>query len=358
MSTSALGRYAFINAKLRSRIGSMLDDRQVEQMLQSQSLEELLNLCKGTPYEPLLDLYDQSADIQRLEAWLFSRSVGLHREVASFMSGTHADVVTAMTRKLEVENLKGMIRLWFSNTVKRQNIDYRYGYLFQKEIVSEIDWERIVNAPRYEDIVTALARTPYGEAAARFEGASLAQSGLFPLETALDRVWVSLLWSVVGNLPADDRKLVKQVLDRDADLKNIINLVRFGYLYDLSSDTLRTLMLEGGTVSSTKDFDSYLACPKEDRSPQALVARRFPDLAKQLQEAGAMTTERQTLLVERYLFAVRRKSFRAILRGYPFSFGVILAYFYLEDRQDALIRTMINGINYGYRAPEIREFAL
>ena len=36
-----------------------------------------------------------------------------------------------------------------------------------------------------------------------------------------------------------DRLLVESVLDRDADLKNIINLVRFGYLYNLDVDNLK-----------------------------------------------------------------------------------------------------------------------
>lgn len=358
MSRGVLSRYAFINAKLRSRIGNMLDERELEGLLQSQSLEEFLHQLKDTPYEPMIELYDQTADVQRLEAWLFARNVKLHQEVARLMHGIHEQVVQAMTRKLEVENLKGVLRLWFSNAVKHQNIDYRYGYLFQMDIVSGIDWARIVNAERFEDIVRALVKTPYAAALSAFDGTRIAQEGMFFLETALDRVWTDMLREVVQHMPTDDRTLVEQVLDRDADLKNIINLVRFGYLYDLSSEDLRTLMLAGGSIVSTKEFREYLEIPKQQRSPEALVSRRFPDLAKELKEAHTHSAEQQTLLVERYLFSVRRKAFNTMLRGYPFSFGVILAYFFLEERQDAFIRTIMNGIRYGWDAPAIREFAI
>jgi vacuolar-type H+-ATPase subunit C/Vma6 len=358
VSVGELNRYAFINAKLRSRIGGMLDDQRLENLLRCQSLDELFNQLKDTPYEPLLEIYDQSADIQRLEAWLFARNVRLHLDVAKLTDGIHSQTVLAMTRKLEVENLKSVVRLWFSNTVKHQNIDYRLGYLYQQQIVSPIDWARIANAQTYDQIVETLSRTPYAQSAAAISASRIATEGLFSLETAFDRTWFSMLRSVVAKLPGDDRDLVEAVLDRDSDLKNIINLVRFGWMYSLPGDKLRTLMLEGGGITKTKEFRQYLETPPAERSPQKLVGRRFPDLAKELQESGKSSAEMQTLLVEQYLFRIRRKEFHAMLRGYPFNFGIILTYFFLEERQDTIIRSLINGIHYGWDSPAIREFAV
>ncbi|MDD2296542.1 MAG: V-type ATPase subunit [Sphaerochaetaceae bacterium] len=358
MSLGALGRYAFINAKLRSRIGSMLGAQDLDNLTRSQSLEELLHALKGTPYEPLLELYDKSGDIQRLEAWLFARMVSLHQEVIQLMTNKHASTIEAITRKLEVENLKSVIRLWFSNRVKQQNIDHRFGYLFHKQIVSPIDWTQIVNAENYQEIVDALHETPYGEVMSRFSIEQLTQEGLFSLETALDQTWFTLLRSIVTKLPAEDRKLMGRVLDRDTDLKNIINLVRFGWMYKLPSDKLRTLMLEGGLVTKTQEFTEYLEKPTEERSPINLVQRRFPALAKELIESDITTAEYQTLLVEKYLFKVRKKDFQVILRGNPFTIGTILAYFFLEERQNAIIRTIINGIHYGWEASAIQEYTV
>lgn len=336
----------------------MLTREQLEQLMKSQSLEELFHALRGTPYEPMLEIYDETGDVQRLELWLFTRNIELHQEVARLLKGVHADAVLAMTRKLEVENLKGAIRLWFSNTIKQQNIDYRFGYLYQDRIVSPVDWTRIANAETYSEVVSALEKTPYEKVAKQWSGREIAEEGLFSLETALDRTWIHLLRSVIDTLPSEDRVLALSVLDRDADLKNSINLVRFGSLYRLSEKQLRTLMLEGGTLLESSEFESYLKSPAEQRSPQLLVARRFPDLAKQLQAMGKASAEMQTRTVEQYLFSVRRTSFQAMLRGNPFSFGIILAYFFLEERQNAMIRTLINGIYYGWDTATIREFAI
>jgi V/A-type H+-transporting ATPase subunit C len=358
MALGDLKRYAFINAKLRSRIANMFDDKGVELLINSTSLEELFQHLIGSAYEPLIQLYDESGDIERLESWLFARSISLYKEVAALMEGSHSDVVVALNRKQEVENLKGVIRLWFSNKIKGQNIDYRFGYLYQKPIVSTIDWELIINAKTFKEIVDELGKSPYKEAFAELDIEKLSSDGLFFLETALDRIWIKLLRQSVAKMTKADRLLVEAVLDRDADLKNIINLVRFGYLYNLDVDNLKKLMLKGGKVTSTEEFEKYLATSKDKRSIESLVERHFPDLAKMVATGPKSSPEEQTLKVEHYLFKVRRNSYNKMLRGYPFSFGTILAYFFLEERQNNLIRTVINGINYQLNEKQIREAVL
>ncbi|NLA93160.1 MAG: V-type ATPase subunit [Spirochaetales bacterium] len=359
MSISALSRYAFINAKLKGRITSMLTSQQIDKLSRSKTLTEALHSLRGTHYEPLIELYHQSGDIERLEAWLFARNIILHQEVNSYLHKGVGEVVAALTRKLEVENLKSVIRLWFSNRIKRQNIDYRYGYLYQGKIICDIDWAKIVNSGTFDEIVESLEETPYGEALARFTTEEVEQEGLFFVETTLDRVWFNLLRLEAKRLPREDRTILKQVLERDADLKNIINLFRFGWLYTLDGEHLKTLMLEGGVITKSEEFQEYLEQPAESRSPMKLIAFRFPDLAEELAASGESSSENLTLTVERYLFKVRRSEYQRMLRGKnPFTIGTVLAYFFLEERQNSVVRTIINGVNYGWEAEAIEEYTL
>jgi V/A-type H+/Na+-transporting ATPase subunit C len=353
-------RYGFINAKLRARIGSLLDEKKIDLLMRAGSLDELLQQLRDTSYASLATIYDQTGDVQQLESELFAREVTLHKDVAKYLDGEHAELVLAITRKLEVENLKGILRLWFSSTIKRQNIDYRFGYLYQGVIVSSIDWNRIINAPDYHEVMESLKGTIYEQAVSLFDSQKIAQEGMFSLETALDRSWFHELRKQVHKLPGPDRKLLNSVLDDDTDLKNIINLIRFGWMYRLSADELRTLMLEGGLVNGSHEFEEYLTTDPMQRSPIDLVRKRFPKLAKQLSEQpklGPTSVADQTLQVERYLFELRKKEFFSMLRGYPFSIGIVLAYFFLSERQDKLIRSLINGKYYGWDAQTIRGFA-
>lgn len=358
MSIGALSRYAFINAKLKSRITSMLTARQIDTLSRSKTLTEALYSLRGTHYEPLIELYHQSGDIERLEAWLFARNIILHQEVNSHLKGGGGAVVAALTRKLEVENLKSVIRLWFSNRIKRQNIDYRYGYLYQGKITSEIEWARIVNSTHFSEIVEALEGTPYREPLSHFSNEQVEQEGLFDVEITLDKIWFNLLREEAKSLSKEDRSILEQVLERDADLKNIINLFRFGWLYTLDGEHLKTLMLEGGVITKSEEFQEYLEQPAQSRSPMKLIAFRFPELAKELAASGESSSENLTLMVESYLFKVRREEYRKMLRGNPFTIGTILAYFFLEERQNSIVRTIINGVNYGWEAEAIEEYTL
>ncbi|MGI6433572.1 MAG: V-type ATPase subunit [Sphaerochaetaceae bacterium] len=357
MSLTDVNRYAFINAKLRLRIANMLSDEQIQHLAASQNLEQMLHLLKGSAFEELATLFSESGDIQRLEAWLFARNVDIHRQVASLLDGVHSIVATQLSRKLEVENLKGMIRLWFSSRIKAQNIDYRYGYLYHKKIVSDIDWSAIINAQTFEELTHALLHSPYYSVVQQFDAHRITSEGLFFLETALDRQWVSLLRQEARKLPAVDRHLVQEVLDRDADLKNCINLVRFGYLYALTEAQLREIMFYGGKLLFTKEFNDFVTAEPAKRTIEPLLVRLFPQLAKQLAEQNLQGAHRQTIAVESYLFSQRRSRYKAMLKGYPFTFGTLLSYFFLEERQHALIRAIINGLHYGYKAEQIREYA-
>jgi len=353
-------RYGFINAKLRARIGSLLDEKKIELLMRAGSLDELLQQLRDTSYASLATIYDQTGDVQQLESQLFAREVDFHKDVAKYLDGEHAEMIRAITRKLEVENLKGVLRLWFSSTIKRQNIDYRFGYLYQEVIVSSIDWNRIINAPDFHEVREALKGTIYENAVSIFDTKQIAEKGMFSLETALDRCWFHELRKQVEKLPNPDRSLLNTVLDADTDLKNIINLIRFGWMYRLNADELRTLMLEGGLVNGSREFEEYLATDPLQRSPINLVRKRFPRLAKRLAEqpkAGSTSVAEQTLQVERYLFELRKKEFVSMLRGNPFTIGIVLAYFFLSERQDKLIRLLINGKYYGWDAQTIRGFA-
>ncbi|MFA7591649.1 MAG: V-type ATPase subunit [Sphaerochaetaceae bacterium] len=358
--SSPVKRYGFINAKLRARIGSMISDEKAEMLLRSGSLEEFLQQLKDTPYAMLSEEYDKTGDIQHLESLLFAREVELHKEVIHYFDGDHAALVMALTAKLEIENLKAVLRLFFSNTVKRQNIDFRFGYLYQGPIVSKIDWTQIANANNFQEVLSALQGTPCYETISGFDPESFEQEGLFYLETAIDTCWFKHLRQAVLKMPKQDRRLLTSVLDTDADLKNIINLVRFGWAYRLPSDRLRSIMFDGGSIRQFKEFEEFLKAEAEQRSPLALIRRRFPKFASQLTQRQLDSTSNEHLIfeVEHHLGSLRKNEYRKMLRGDPFTIGTVLAYFFLCGRQDAMIRSMLNGLYYGWSSEAIREYAL
>ncbi len=356
--TSSISRYAFINAKLRSKVGSMIHDEQLEVLLRSKSVEQLLHHLEHTPYEPLIALYQKYGDIQLLESYLFSRHVNMFKNVASYFDLRYALFIKAMSRKAEVENLKGMIRLFYSKQFKKQNIDYRLSYLYQKRIVDEIDYSRIANADSFKIVLDSLKGSLYGEALSAFTDETIAKDGLFFLEVALDKAWLSNLRHLIKPLAKQDRMIIDHVLDRDADLKNIINLFRYSSLYHLSNEALDAIMIQDGSLIYSTRYADFLRSDPEKRSFDMLLEKDRRNLLVLIKQNEDQPIRQQILIVEKYLFSTRKKEFHVLLRGNPFSIGIVLSYLFLEERQDNLVRSLINGVHYQLESSTIREFVV
>jgi len=370
---SAASRYGFINAKLRARIGRMMDDHVVNDMIRSGSLVEAVQVLRDTQYAPVAEAYDRTGDIQALELVLLQGEIAMYEEVAGYLDGKPAEFVRVLLEKIEIDNLKNAIRLWYSNIVRHHSISYRGAYIFRERIVHAIDWAMILNAVQWDEVLKAVSGTPYLPVLERYTFDSIVEDGLFEMETSLDKLWYEHLQRQAKSLSRRDRAAVEKVYGIDIDLKNVLMLVRFGWYHRLSSERLRQLLIPGGTIYGSKDIESFLSMEPPERNPSLLLKRRYADLAKATDEIAvqqntlsdstdARVLERkneiiaaQTLRIEQYLGKMRKKQYLKILSGYPFTLGVVLAYFFLYKRMDQMIRAAISGKYYGWSEERIRE---
>jgi vacuolar-type H+-ATPase subunit C/Vma6 len=83
---TALKRYAFINAKLRARISTLLPQDFIDQMIRAKSLTESIQLLKDTPYREAESVYGRTGDLKMAELELFKQELALFTEI-----GKHAD---------------------------------------------------------------------------------------------------------------------------------------------------------------------------------------------------------------------------------------------------------------------------
>lgn len=336
----------------------MLTNEHIETLLRSKSVEQALHHLERTVYKPLIELYQVNGDVQILEAYLFKKHVHMYKSVAKLFDSTYATYIEAMSRKAEVENLKGMIRLYFSNQIKKQNIDYRLSYLYHERIVDEIDYLKIANASSFDVVLEALKESIYYDALLSCSDEVLAKEGLFALEVALDQTWTANLRNHIKPLAKPDRVVVEHVLSSDADLKNIINLFRYSHLYHLENDQLETIMIKNGTLIDSPQYIAFLKSDPQKRSIEMLLEKKYKTLLRLIKDNDHLSIKEQILIVEKYLFSLRREEFQTLLRGNPFSIGIVLSYFFLEERQDHLVRSIINGVHYNLDASTIREFVV
>lgn len=355
---SQLGRYAYINAKIHARVSRMLSEQKLSALSRSRSIEQLLHQLLHTPYEHLYDIYHETGDIQMLEAGINTRAISIHREIASDLDPTYSNLIDAFTRKLEIENLKGMIRLYFSNIIKGEDISRRVAYLYRERIVDDISWQALANARTFEEIRAALEHTPYSEVVNRFSEESIRKEGLFFLETGLDHIWVYSVLAVLPSLAREDRTIVSTLLDSDGDLKNLINIFRYHALWDLSPEELRRILYPAGHLHSSDEFHRLMEEDMDTEQITKVLKKRYPRLARELSAGETEDIRSQVQRIEQYLFIMRKSEYRRLLRGNPFTIGTILGYFFLSEQQDSVVKRLINEVQYSSMSDQFREAGL
>lgn len=337
--------YGFVNAKLRAKISKLLPDEHFRKMIRSRSFIEAIALLRGTEYGRIDAVYAQTGDLKMSELELQRRELEVLRGIERFVDGAVLGFVRALVTRYEVEELKNAVRLWFERLVRGRNVESKVAYLLREEVHYDIRWDEIVNAPTVEGLARCLSGTPYREIVEKTAPEVEARSSLFPLETALDRHFYEELLSRVDGLDTRDRGVAERLIGIEVDLSNVEWIVRYKRYYGMPvEDALERALPYGHAIDRGVLRESYLRSNPAE-SLGGVLRDRYPELAalfrsKQGDETANLAAL-ESLLNELLVHEVHR-----VLGGYPFTIGVILAYFVLKQTEIRRIMTVLNAKYY------------
>lgn len=357
-----VSRYSYINAKLKAKLGVMRSSGLIEAMIKAPNLTEAIGLTAGTQYDSLSTVYEQSGDLQAVELELFSREIALQEFIIRSLDERTASFVSVLLKKTERENIKNAVRLWYSANILNHRISYRAAYIYKDRIVNDIDWIRIINALSFDDVKAVFRDTSYYPVFQPWTDQRLANEGLFDFELELDHSWYDELFAAVSHLDKADREVAVKVYLVDVDLKNILNLIRYGYYHSFVSDKLPAVFIPHGSLYSVLE-------PRIEKGQlsfsdaRSLIERRYPAVGSLLGQLDLRTQQSVshdelaygTLAVENYLASRRKKEFTSILTGDPFTIGTILSYIYLCKSEDDRIKLILSAKYYGWSEEQIRR---
>jgi len=354
MRQDPVSHYGYINAKLRAKIGLMRERQIVSTLLKSESLVDAVAVLRSSAYHQVAESYDKTGDLQHMELVLLTLEIAMYRDVAKHLEGKSAVLVEHLLGKIEVDNLKNALRLWYSSIIRNQSIRHRSEYLFKQRILHQVDWVALINATSYEAVCKALKDTVYEQTVASFSLSRLQQEGLFALESELDKNWYLQLMECTRNLGKTDREIATDVFLFEIDLKNILTLVRYFWYHQMESEDVKNLLIPLGKVYDSKLVASYLKQKETERDPQSLMDAFLSDIedASELNKRGSVPADQtevlQTLKIEAALNKQRKKMYQKMLTSDPFSIALPLAYFFLFKEETRMIRAVLNGKYYGY----------
>jgi len=359
----ALRTYAFINAKLRARIGKILPEEFFAQMLRTRTLDESTQMLRGTDFAAVEETYHRTGDLKSAELELLRREAGLYRELLGLVNDELRPFVAALAGRFETENLKNALRLWFDINIRGRNVGTRTGYLIRERIRYPLDVDAVVNAGTLEAAGAALAGTPYAPVLAREAPGAVETGSLFALEIALDQLFFRHLDEPVESLSPRDRSVARRIVGAQIDIENINWLIRFKVFYALDLEQALAYSIPRGLNLSRQGIAEAYASERAGAALSELVRRRYPELSAMLsireQSSGLRGVREQAgstlslALIERVIREILLVEARRVLGGYPFTVGIILAYFILEGEETRRIMSLLNAKFYEWSEERI-----
>jgi V/A-type H+-transporting ATPase subunit C len=351
-----LKTYAFVNAKLRTRISKILPEAFINQLVRARSLAESVQMLGETDFAPVQKVYEQTGDIKSAEAELLREELSIYLELERSVEQEVQDFVRALSERFEVEGVKNALRLWFDRRVRGRGVEDARAYILRRPIHHDVDLDGIIDSDTLEQAAVRLERTPYAPIVRQQAAAVMEAGSLFPLELALDRFLYSRLVQATDQLSTRDRGIARRLLGVEIDLQNVGWLIRFKNFYSLEEERALGYTLPGG-LNLTPELmrDSYTS-ERTDREISALVGRRYPEIAPLLASQEQTKFTARLTMIERILEQIMAIEVRKILTGYPFTIGIVLAYFILKGNEIRKIMTVLNAKFYDW--PEERILAL
>ena len=341
-----LSKYAFINAKLRGRISKILPEESFTQLSRAPSLDAALALLRDTAYSGLEGIYATTGDLKLAELELLKLEIGLYIELGQHLHKNTQPILQALLTRFEIDNLKNAIRVYFDRRVRGRSVEASVHYVLHEKIIHSIPMDIVLNANDFDEIAGVCRDTPYCEIIRKHSHVVESEGSLFRLEVALDHYYYEILLDSVKQLSASDQRIAQRLIGVEIDLQNISWIMRLKRYYDLPMEAVLSTLIPGGYSLRRQQIEGLYSARNMTSVLQDFVKEQYPGLSTLLGTPTSDSAARLRVL-QQILEEIKRQEVQHILSGYPFTIGIILAYFFLKGDEMARVRTLLNARHYG-----------
>jgi len=352
---SDLNKYAFINAKLRARISMLIPDDAFQNMIKAGSIEEALAHLRATPFAFIEEIYKTSGDILQVEFELLKHEIAMYRDIHKYLHKQTGEFSNALLMGYEIENLKNALRISFEKNIKKNSDTPGSHYLLYDPVIHTIDIDTIISAPSFDQIPAVLSGTPYAEIVTAHLEEIASKGTLFYLEVALDHFYYSNLLEAAKISGRQDREKIFRLIGVEIDLQNITWIIRFKDFYKLPVEqTLSLIIPSGFNLGKGAVRNAYTG---QNIMPlvRDFTKKYHPALSALITATEVSDNQSKLQLIEHILEQIMLHETHKMLSGYPFTIGILLAYFMLKKNEIKKIKTILNAKLYGYAEERIRD---
>lgn len=345
----AIIQYPAINAKLKALSSNMLKEKDFQNLIELNSVQEAFNyLYNNTYYQKYLeDFSGQEIHRRQLELKLKKSLVLSEDFFKKYLSSDLKKFTEHYLKKFEIEDLKIILR-----TILMENEeDYLSDNLIYIDRNKKIDFNNLIQASSYSELQEVLKELYYAEVLDEFAEQYQKNKNLFQIEMTLDFHYFSQLNKLAAKLSNKDQKYFNEIIGSHIDLLNIQWVYRIKRYYNLSSGEILNYIIPFHFKITREELQNM----SQVNNPKDLVKHiSYAPYQKLLENA----IKDENNIFERFFLNYIFKKLQQIKTESFFTISNILAYLFLREYELRDIITIIEGIRYSLPNDRINNFLI
>lgn len=344
------------NARVRVMKSRLLSRRELEGLLEAGSLRAMIAELAKTAYRKAIEAaLARVSGMEVITQSLHNDLIGTIGKLSTFYTGDAGQFVAIVMRQYDINNLKTILRGLSKNAPSHeiQATILPVGEVQKKDLVD------LARAPGPRGAIDLMATLglPYAQPLMRLR-AERPGADIIEMELALDQWHYEEAWKFMQDNPGD-MELLAAALSRDADLANLLTVLRFAHFpneHDLlrerfGSDDLSRLFLKGGKIP----FALLVKAGNQDTVESAVRSLEGTAYERALQSGlEAYAHSGRLSEFEKQLRHSRLEWMSRLISKDPLGIGVLLGYLALKVAEVNNIRWIAQGINLGLKPSAIR----
>ncbi len=216
--------YTYPNARIRAKIGKLLNEKQISELSEVDNLDEVKNYLRGQKeYADYIDKYplEQALDVSLAQAYDL-----LARITPSSLKPTFS----MMLDQWDIKNIKSILIAKEAKLNEEETRELLVPFGVLKD-----DQEKLIDANTVQDVIAAVDNTPYAKILEEALPAYNENQTLLTLESALDNYYYQGLLAKSSSQDDNNSRMLHNYVGTQIDLANIKIILRAkndGLTYD------------------------------------------------------------------------------------------------------------------------------
>ena len=335
----AVSKYAYVYARIRARMSELMDERRLRELVDTRSDDFLSSLMDTTAAykDKLTKAALVGVEARKIEITLKEDLIDQYLMVIKSTEGAIQDVFVEFLRRLEVKNLKAVIR---AKAAEVHVIGTGTGtgtstaeapMFFPVEDFFKRRISRLTEADSIENVIKQ-SENPYKrvleDALPEYEKSKR----VLVLENVLDDEISGAIREKVERLSGADKEIARKIVGTEFDLTNLMILLRCKSEGIAEAEIRKYLLPDGFSFDFNLDvgaMNDSISAENVSSAVQLMPASAYKEVltgALSSYEADKSLIPLENALAQYFFVTIKR-----ILRGYPINIGTIIGFLYLKE---------------------------